>query len=100
MALLISTTTLLVKSVLSTVIEAIETIGNDGPLESIKKSLPAVQIDNSMTVLEQRNFAVHLILREIAFGKAVIWLDGCKKLFVFPQYQYLEASDQVETPLR
>ena len=28
-------------------------------------------------------FWAHLILREIAFGKAVIWLDGCKKLFLF-----------------
>ena len=47
-----------------------------------------------------RIFWAHLILWEISFGKAVIWLDGCKKLFVFPQYQYLEASDQVGTPLR
>ena len=28
-------------------------------------------------------FWAHLILWEIAFGKAVIWLDGCKKLFLF-----------------
>ena len=47
-----------------------------------------------------RIFWAHLILWEISFGKAVIWLDGCKKLFVFPQYQYLEASNQVGTPLR
>ena len=28
-------------------------------------------------------FLAHLILWEIAFGKAVIWLDGCKELFLF-----------------
>ena len=51
--------TLLLKQVLSNVIEALKTIGNNGSLESAQKSLPADQIASTVAVLWQQNIAVY-----------------------------------------
>ena len=50
---------ILLKQVLSNVIEALKTIGNNGSLESAQKSLPADQIASTVAVLWQQNIAVY-----------------------------------------
>ena len=59
MTLFNNTTISLLKTVLFNVIEALKSIGKSNPLESSQKSLPIVQINNYVTELEQRNFAVY-----------------------------------------